>query len=73
MLLTVQEAADYLGCSTRRIYYLVQYGRLTPASRRPLRFTLQELQRLANDPKRLQALARQRRPLTSQRTRESPY
>lgn len=69
---TIQQAAEYLNCSTRRIYYLVQRRRLQPCQTHPMLFTGDELQRLANDPKRLKALARQR-PLTSKRTRESAY
>lgn len=68
---TIQDAADFLHCSTRRIYYLVQRGRLQPATRHPMTFTHAELQRLANDPKRLKAL--NLKPLTSRHKRESTY
>lgn len=68
---TVEETANFLHCSTRRVYYLIQLGRLNPAQRRPCLITSDELLRLANDPKRRKAL--KLKPITSKHKRESIY
>lgn len=66
---TIQEAADFLHCSTRRVYYLIQRRRIIPITQRPTLITGEELLRYASDPKRLKAL--NLKPQTSKRTRES--
>jgi len=67
---TVAETARLLNCSPRRVYYLIQRGRLPTIGERPYIIAESAINALQADPKRQKALARQRRIFTTG-TRES--
>ena len=70
MWYTVAETARLLNCSPRRVYYLIQRGRLPTIGERPYIIAESAITALLADPKRQKALARQRRIMTTG-TRES--